>query len=147
MRHATSGGNTHRVLEKEFHAVYAHTQLLEVLTTDAGNTSLKVNGQIVDELHLGYFSQIKSEHGEIYKEAERALGRRGTREADFSYSDHQNGDVVSYHVWHHDLSDHGWLDWTHARQLVRVQRQAVNETTGKKSLGNRYYAEPSVMQS
>jgi hypothetical protein len=126
-------------LLKEFHAVYGRTQLLEVLTTDAGNTSLKVNGQIVNDLHLDYFSQIKCEHGEIYKEAERSLGRRRLSEADFNYSDNQNGDVATYHVWHQDLSDQGWLDWTHARQLVRVQRHAINETTGKESLGNRYY--------
>jgi predicted transposase YbfD/YdcC len=126
-------------LLKEIHAVYGCTRLLDLITTDAGNTALKVNGQIVNDLRLGYFSQIKCEHGEIYKEAERALGTRKNEKADFSYTDTQNGDVVTYHVWHYDLTDQGWLDWTHARQLVRVQRRAVNATNDKESLGNRYY--------
>jgi len=126
-------------LLKQLHSVYGRTKLFEVLTTDAGNTSLKVNGQIVDDLHLDYFSQIKCEHGELYKEAERALGRRNINDAGFSYTDTQNGDVVTYHVWHQDLGDEGWLDWTHARQLVRVQRRALNTATDKESVGNRYY--------
>jgi hypothetical protein len=126
-------------LLKELHAVYGRTRLFEVLTTDAGNTSLGVNAQIVRDLHLDYFSQIKCEHGEIYKEAERSLGRRSNDKADFSYTDTQNGDVVTYHVWHQDLSDEGWLDWTHARQLVRVQRRALNTATDEQSIGNRYY--------
>lgn len=126
-------------LLEELHRVYGRTQLFEVLTTDAGNTSLAVCGRIVNKLQLDYFSQIKVEQGEIHKEAQRALSRRSTDAADFSYSDHQNGNVVTYHVWHHDLSDQGWLDWTHARQLVRVQRRAINTLTGKETLGNRYY--------
>ena len=31
------------------------------------------------------------------------------------------------------------MNWTHARQLVRVQRIAEHPTTGKKTVGNRYY--------
>ena len=31
------------------------------------------------------------------------------------------------------------MGWTHARQLVRVQRTAENPNTGKTSVGNRYY--------
>jgi hypothetical protein len=133
-------------LLRELHTIYGRTELFEVLTTDAGNTALKVNGQIVNDLHLDYFSQIKCEHGDIHQEAERALGRRRAREADFSYSDHQNGDVVTYQVWHQDLSDAGWLDWTHARQLVRVQRHAVNAATGRESRGNRYYVSSRTPQ-
>ncbi len=33
----------------------------------------------------------------------------------------------------------GWLDWTHARQLVRVQRTTIDPRTGETKLGNRYY--------
>jgi hypothetical protein len=51
----------------------------------------------------------------------------------------QNGLVVSYHLWRYDLTDVGWLDWTHARQLVRIQRTAVNQSTGEVTVGNRYY--------
>jgi hypothetical protein len=123
----------------ELHAAYAQTHLFAMVTTDAGNTALKVNGKIVNELGWSYFSQIKVEHGELYKEAERALCRRSIEKADATYTETQNGNVVTYHVWQHDLSQDGWLDWTHARQLCRVQRVAENLTSGEKSVGNRCY--------
>jgi len=93
--------------------------------------------KIVDELGWDYFCQIKSESGEVYREAERALGRRRTPA--FEYADNQNGYTVTYRVWCYDLGDDGWLSWTHARQLVRVQRIAEHPTTGEKTVGNRYY--------
>ena len=36
-------------------------------------------------------------------------------------------------------SEAGWLDWTHARQLVRVQRTTEDQRTGEVTVGNRYY--------
>ena len=126
-------------LLKELQTVYGRMGLFTLLTTDAGNTSLKVATQIVKVMRLHYFAQIKCEHGELHKEAVRVLGKLKAREADDSYVDTENGDVVTYRVWHHDLSKEGWLDWTHARQLTRVQRVAEHPTTGKKTVGNRYY--------
>lgn len=126
-------------LLKELRTAYGRTEVVAMLTTDAGNTSLGTATTIVQKLRWDYFSQIKSEHGEIYNEAVRLLGRRRESTADDSYDDTQNGYVVTYHVWHEDLSEQGWLDWTHARQLVRVQRVAEHPTTGHKTIGNRYY--------
>ncbi len=47
--------------------------------------------------------------------------------------------MVSYHLWRYDLTETGWLDWTHARQLVRIQRTAECQRTGEVTVGNRYY--------
>lgn len=124
-------------LLKELHGVYGRTDLVTLVTTDAGNTSLRVAGLTVD-LKWHYFAQIKSEHGEIHKEAERVLARRKPSTADFSYSERQKGDLVTYHVWQYDLGAEGWLDWTHARQLVRVQRTVV-DAEGNETIGNRFY--------
>lgn len=126
-------------LLKELRVAYGRTGIIAMLTTDAGNTSLGTATMIVEKLGWDYFSQIKSEHGELHKEAVRLLGRRRESTADDSYVDTQNGYVVTYHVWHADLSEQGWLDWTHARQLVRVQRVAEHPTTGHRTIGNRYY--------
>jgi predicted transposase YbfD/YdcC len=126
-------------LLKELRVAYGRTEIFAMLTTDAGNTSLGTATTIVKKLRWDYFSQFKSEHGELHKEAVRLLGRRRERTADKSYNDTQNGYVVTYHVWHADMSEHGWLDWTHARQLIRVQRVAEHPTTGHKTVGNRYY--------
>jgi len=123
---------------KEVHAAYKRTGLIGMVTTDAGNTSLKAAGQI-KEYRWDYFMQIKSEHGGLYDEAVRVLGSKGVKKADWSETDKQNGDVVTYHAWQYDLSEQGWLDWDHARQFVRIQRIAENPKTGKRSVGNRYY--------
>lgn len=126
-------------LLKELHAAYGRTEIISMLTTDAGNTSLDTATTIIQKLRWDYFAQIKSEHGEIYNEAIRLLSRRRESTADESYVDTQNGYVVTYHVWHADLSEHGWLNWAHARQLIRVQRIAEHPVTGHKTVGNRYY--------
>ncbi len=86
--------------------------------TDAGNTSCDVARQVVEQC-LDYFAQIKSPHGEIHAEAKAVLRKRRPSRAHASYTDTQNGQVVSYHLWRYDLSDCGWLDWHHARPSPR----------------------------
>jgi predicted transposase YbfD/YdcC len=129
---------------KEVHATYKRTGLIRMVTTDAGNTSLKVAGQIKG-YRWDYHMQIKSEHGELYKEAVRVLGSKAMEVADWSETDKQNGEVMTYHVWQYDLTEDGWLDWNHARQIVRVQRIGEHPETGKRSVGNRYYVSSRTM--
>lgn len=125
-------------LIEQLQETYKRTRLFELITTDAGNTAEGVMSRI-DEIGWWYFAQIKSNHGEIHKEAFAVLSRRAEDEAEASYTDTENGEVLEYRVWTYDLTAHGWLDWTHARQLVRVQRVATSPKTGKQSVGNRYY--------
>lgn len=125
-------------LLREVHAAYGRTGLISMVTTDAGNTSLGVATQIRG-YGWDYFLQIKSGQGDLYSEATRALGSKTEQQADATQVDKQNGKVVSYRVWQHDLTDQGWLDWTHARQLVRVERAVEDPTTGESSVGNRFY--------
>jgi predicted transposase YbfD/YdcC len=125
-------------LLRELKAAYGRTRLFDLVTTDAGNTSLAVACLIV-ALGWNYFAQIKSVQGAIFEEAERALGNRPDEDADASYVDTQNGQIISYHLWRYDLGEDGRLDWTHARRLVRVQRTAEDPKTGEISVGNRYY--------
>jgi hypothetical protein len=110
--------------------------LFSLVTTDAGNTSKEVGAQI---RRYGYhcFGQVKSGHGEIYAEALRRLRYSSETEADAEHVDTQNGQVVTYHTWQTDLSGAGWLDWSHARQIVRVQRTAIDPETGEARVGNR----------
>lgn len=122
----------------ELKEAYGRTRLFQLITTDAGNTSLAVAAQII-KLGCQYFCQIKSIHGELHVEAVRVLGALSDEQAQRSYSDKQNGKLVTYHVWRHDLGEQGWLDWTHARQLVRVQRITFDPRTGETKIGNRYY--------
>ena len=75
----------------------------------------------------------------LYREATRALGRRTETEADQTSTDKQKGCIVTYHAFVYDLEGAGWLDWTHARQIVRVQRIVEDPKTGEIKAGNRYY--------
>jgi len=125
-------------LVADLHDIYGRHHLFDMVTTDAGNTSLPVAGQIAG-LGLGYFCQIKSEHGDLYTEATSQLESLADEEADATDTDSQNGQVVTYRLWQYDLQGQGWLKWTHARQMVRVQRVAEDPNTGERSIGKRYY--------
>ena len=123
---------------KELHAAYWNTSLFTTVTTDAGNTSLETTRQI-RSYRWHFFCGIKANNGEIYAEGLRQLGYLGTAKAQASYSDKQNGKVVTYWVWVWDLGCEGYLDWDHARQVVRVRRVTEDLATGKRTVGNRYY--------
>jgi len=122
----------------ELKEAYGRTRLFGRTTTDSGNTSLAAMSKVIDH-GWHYFAQMKSELGDIYAEAKRQLGKRRWQRAHATYSDAQNGKAVTYHLWRYDLGEQGWLKWTHARQLIRVQRVSEDPTTGKEIVGNRYY--------
>ncbi len=125
-------------LVKELHAAYGKTRLFDVVTTDAGNTSVAAASQLIAH-RLDYFCRFKSERPELSAEAERRLGRRPPSRAAAIQTDVQNGAVVTYHLWRCDLSSCGWLDWTHARQLIRVRRTVEHKLCGTKTVGHRYW--------
>jgi hypothetical protein len=125
-------------LVQQLRQVYGRSALFEMVTTDAGNTSCAAAGCIV-AAGWDYFAQIKAGHGALYDEAHRVLSRRGAARAHASCADKQNGLLVTYQLWRHDLGSDGWLDWRHARQLVRIRRTTEDLRTGKVTVGNRYY--------
>ena len=125
-------------LLRALHSAYGRTHLFRRVTTDAGNTSLATAGQTCAS-GWAYFAQLKSEHGSLYAEAERVLAGRRRARAVERYSDAQHGQVVTYSIWQYDLTDAGWLDWTHARQLFRVERVVDRPDGSRVSVGNRYY--------
>ena len=135
--HTNEIGSMPQLLE-ELYTAYGRSGLFKMVTTDAGNTSLLVADKIIDQ-GWDYFLQIKSEHGKLYSEAVRTLGSKAEAKADFSQVDQQNGKLISYHLWQYDQSEQGYLKWTHARQLVRVQRTVEDPHTGQKTFGTRFY--------
>lgn len=135
--HTNEVGSMGALLD-ELKAAYGKTKLFSLVTTDAGNTSCGIGDKLV-KMGLDYFAQIKSTHGDIHVLAKEKLRQRRPSRAHASYTTTQNGQVVTYHVWRYDLSEQGWLDWTHARQLVRIQRVTESKSTGEVTRGNRYY--------
>ncbi len=117
---------------------YNRTHLIQMVTTDSGNTSLGTNNKIVKH-GWDYFSQIKSEKGKIHTEAVRLLGWKDDEDADDTFEDHQKGKTITYFLWQEALPEQGCFDWTHARQLIRVQRIVEDPKSGEVTIGNRYY--------
>jgi hypothetical protein len=136
---ATNEAGAMPALLAEVAAAYQRSGLFHLVTTDAGNTARELMGQVVEDYHWHYCAQIKSEHGDLYAEAERVLRPRRRARAAASYSDCENGQQVTYHLWGYDLEGAGWLAWTHARQLLRVERVAQASPTAERTVGNRYY--------
>ena len=125
-------------LLEELKQSYGRTSLIDIVTTDSGNTSLATAGIIADN-KWNYFSQIKSEKGKIYNEAVSSLGWQDEAEAESIFEDRQKGQNIIYHLWRESLSSQGCYDWTHARQLIRIQRTVEDLKTGEVTIGNRYY--------
>lgn len=119
--------------------VYRKTGLVEMFTTDAGNTSLATATLTKETYHRDYFAQIKSEHGRLYQLAVDELGSQPAGSASQTLEDRQKGSKVTYRLWRRELPEDGCLDWRHARQLLRVQREVVDPDTGDRAVGNRYY--------
>lgn len=122
----------------QLQSVYGRSALFRMVTTDAGNTSREAASRII-AARWDYLAQIKSVHGGLHAEAVRLLGRRRKDRAHATDADKQNGLVVTYQLWRTDLTTKGWLDWTHPRQLVRIQRTTHNVRSGEVTVGNRFY--------
>lgn len=118
-------------LLKELHQIYGRTGLFDTLITDAGNASQAV-ARWSDEQLYGYILAIKENHGEIHIEAKRALNSTMLR---IGVRSRERGANITYRLYRKPIA--GYLSWTHARQLVRVER--LVEGADGSSQGNRYF--------
>jgi len=120
---------------EELIAAYRRTDLFEVITADAGNTSLK-HASLINGYDLGYVLAVKEPLAELHREALRELADRGPDDAEVSETRHEKGTRITHRLYR--VTIRGFLDWTHARQLVRVER-AVERPDGGVTTGNRYF--------
>ena len=120
---------------QELIETYGRTDLFEVITVDAGNASV-AHADLIHGHHLGYAFAIKENCGDIYQEALRQLAHRTPDEAECRQTRREKGARVTHRLWRAPIR--GFLRWSHARQLVRVQR-VVEEPNGSVSEGNRYF--------
>ena len=118
-------------------ANYRHTNMMELVTMDAGNTCLNAADLLVAR-GVQYFMAIKSPQGDIHDEALRVLAHP-KRTPDFSSGETRSGRAVAYETFVEPLPE-GYLKWAHARALVRVHRVTTGTDVGDKPTeGNRYY--------
>ena len=114
---------------------YKRTDLLEAIAVDAGNTSLE-HASLIHRHDLGYIMALKQPAGDIHQEALRTLSGLSSDAAEHARTTRERGKRITCRVWRTTL--HGYLGWTHARQLVRVER-TVEDERGQVSCGNRYF--------
>jgi len=117
---------------EELHETYGRTTLFDTIIADAGNTSEGVARRLA-ELNYGYILAIKENHGELHLEAQRQLTNAKVQH---EFSSQERGQQITYRLYRHRL-DTGYLNWTHARQVVRVERLVNGEE--QCSEGNRFY--------
>jgi predicted transposase YbfD/YdcC len=122
-------------LLNELKQYYGHTSMMQVLTLDAGNTSRATCQQIRKDIGH-YFGRLTDAQGDVYHEAVQILGRRTHDRADHTFCDKDHGQVMEYRVWTEPLPG-GYLAWSDARQLIRVQRTVTNDD-GSVRVGERY---------
>jgi predicted transposase YbfD/YdcC len=114
---------------------YKRTELFEVITADAGNSSI-AHAKLIHNRNMGYVLAVKQPNGEIYQEAYRQLAGCKPSEAESEETRREKGHWVTHRLWRAPIG--GYLQWTHARQLVRVERR-VRHNNGTTSVGNRYF--------
>lgn len=108
----------------ELFGAYGRTELLDIVTSDAGNISLKVADRL--QMHgADYFFGLKENQPELYKEAIRTLAQAGDKERKADASEERSGATVTYRCWSQPLPG-GYLKWNHARQLLRIERTTIN---------------------
>lgn len=115
---------------------YGRTGMLDIVTADAGNTSLAVASKIVT-YGADYFLAIKAPHGDIHTEAMRMLGENADAPTLATHCEERDGTTVTYELSAHPMPA-GYLGWTHARQLLRVERIAFGPE-GPRRVGHRYF--------
>ena len=118
---------------EELHRTYGRTSIFDTIITDAGNSAASVAQQL-NELNYGYILAIKENHGEIHLESHRRLTHQSpTTTVVLS----ENGKQVTYRLYRELLDVNGYLTWTHARQIVRVER--CTNGGDQQTQGNRYF--------
>jgi hypothetical protein len=114
---------------------YKRTDLFEAIAVDAGNASLK-HASLIHSHDLGYIMALKGPAGDIYQEALRTLGGLPSEQAEHTRTTRERGARITCRVWRATVQ--GYLGWTHARQLIRVERRVENDR-GEVSCGNRCF--------
>ena len=120
---------------QELIATYRRTELFDAITADAANCSLE-HATLIHEHDLGYVLAIKEPAGDIYGEAQRLLSDLTHDEAETCETRREKGAQVTHRLYRTTIR--GFLSWTHARQLVRVERTVENKS-GEITVGNRYF--------
>jgi Transposase DDE domain len=127
------GGMFPEVLQ-ELEATYA--ALIEIYSLDAGFCS-QANARLIAEAQKGYILGLKGNQPELYREAERVLGSQRQPEQSSAWEPYQ-GDQLRYHLYRTTEME-AYLDWSHLKQVWRVEKEICKGKTGQIEREHRYY--------
>lgn len=114
----------------------SYEALFEVYSMDAGFCSEK-NARLVAEAQKGYIFGLKANQPELFTEAERVLGSATGPETSTEWEKYQ-GDQIRYHLYRTQEME-AYLEWSHLKQVWRVEKEIVCGKTGEVERENRYY--------
>jgi hypothetical protein len=110
--------------------------LIEVYSLDAGFCS-KTNAERIAEARKGYIFGLKKNQPELFKEAERLLGSQTVPEFSTGWERYQ-GDSIRYHFYR-TAEMAGSHEWSHLRQVWRIEKEILRGKTGAVECENHYY--------
>jgi predicted transposase YbfD/YdcC len=110
--------------------------LIEVYSLDAGFCS-EANARRVAAAQKGYIFGLKGNQPELLREAERLLGSQSVPEISTEWEPYQ-GDLIRYHLYR-TAEIEGYLEWSHLKQVWRVEKEIRRGKTGEVEWEQRYY--------
>lgn len=127
------GGMFPEVLQA-LEATYA--ALIEIDSLDAGFCS-QANARLIAEAQKGYILGLKGNQPELYREAERVLGSQRQPAQSSAWEPYQ-GDQLRDHLYRTTEME-AYLDWSHLKQVWRVEQEICKGKTGQIEREHRYY--------
>jgi len=134
IRADTNEGGMFPEVFRELEAAYA--ALIEIYSLDAGFCS-QANARLIAEAQKGYILGLKGNQPELFREAQRVLGSQRQPEQSSAWELYQ-GDQLRYHLYRTTEME-AYLDWSHLKQVWRVEKEICKGKTGHIERENRYY--------
>lgn len=134
IRATTNEGGMFPEVLQELEATYA--ALIEIYSLDAGFCS-QANARLIAAAHKGYIFGLKGNQPELLREAERVLGGQTEPEQSSTWECYQ-GERIRYHLYRTTEME-AYLDWSHLKQVWRVEKERRHSKSGQLERENRYY--------
>jgi len=117
--------------------VQTYGDLFEIVTTDAGMTSL-ANADLVDKEHKAYVMALKENQPELYAEAQRLLLPKTEEAPEAQTPWERHGSRSVRRLLYRSQDIEGYHGWSHLRQVWLV-RQESRDKEGKVTVEDRYF--------
>lgn len=135
LKGATNEEGTIRQTLRGLFSAYGRTNIVEMVTADAGNATPKA-AELIQRNGADYFLALKHPQGQLYAKAVDCLGGLTAGQADLSVSQDERGKRICHTLWAQPIEE--TFSWQGAQWLVRIER-VVADDAGVTTIGNRYF--------